>query len=145
MQQERQVQDWVCRRCPDQLQLQLPFALWPRKAIQMLVAQKCGVKLSIRGGEYLTRWGYTPQKQIRREVFYLPPYSPELNPYEYFNEDLKRDEYFNEDLKRAVHQDVAPKDAKQLKLIAQRHLRVIQRSRWRACNYFKHRDIRYAA
>ncbi len=63
--QERQVQDWVCRRCPDQLQL--PFALWTRKAIQRLIENKCGVRLSIRGvGEYLARWGYTPQKPLRR-------------------------------------------------------------------------------
>ena len=46
LQQERQIQDWVCRRCPDQLQL--PFALWTRKAIQMLIAEKCDLKLSIR-------------------------------------------------------------------------------------------------
>jgi transposase len=26
----------------------------------------------------------------RIEVFYLPPYSPELNPSEYFNGDLNR-------------------------------------------------------
>lgn len=268
LQQERQVQDWVCRRCPDQLQL--PFALWTRKAIQMLIAEKCDLKLSIRAvGEYLARWGYTPQKPIRRayerdegkvqawlredyprikrrakredaeiywgdetglrsdesrhrgyaprgrtplitvparrkslslisaitnqgkvrfmiypgalsaktlikfmsrllrdanrkvyfildnlnvhksgevrrwlaghakqiEVFYLPPYSPELNP----------DEYLNGDLKRAVHQDVAPRDAQELKTTAQQHLRVIQRSRRRVRNYFRHHAIRYAA
>ena len=76
--------------------------------------------------------------QVRREqieVFHLPPYSPELNP----------DEYLNGDLKRAVQQDVPPQDAQQLKLIAQRHLRVIQRSRRRVRNYFRHHAIRYAA
>jgi transposase len=62
---ERRVQDWVCKRCPDQLQL--PFALWTRKAVRELIAQKCGVRLSIRAvGEYLSRWGYTPQRPIRR-------------------------------------------------------------------------------
>lgn len=266
--QENQVQDWVCRRCPDQLQL--PFALWTRKAIQTLIEKKCGVTLSIRSvGEYLERWGYTPQKPIRRayerdeakvqawltqdyprikrrakregaeiywgdetglrsdesrhrgyaprgktpvitiparrksqslisaitnqgrvrfmvypgamspdlliefmrrlvkdagrkvflildnlnvhkakrvrawldehadeiEVFFLPPYSPELNP----------DEYLNGDLKRAVHQDVPPRDAHELRSTATKHLRAIQRSRHRVKRYFAHPSIRYAA
>ena len=75
------------------------------------------------------------ENRQRIEVFYLPPYSPELNP----------DEYLNGDLKRAVHQDVPPRDAQQLRLIAQRHLRVIQRSRPRVRNSFRHRAFRYAA
>jgi len=29
------------------------------------------------------------QKKAKIEVFYLPPYSPELNPDEYLNNDLK--------------------------------------------------------
>ena len=268
LQQEGKVQDWVCRRCPDQLQL--PFALWTRKAVRMLIAERFGVKLSIRAtGDYLARWGYTPQKAIRRAyerdeqrvaawlrqeypairkrakrenaeifwgdetglrsdesrhrgyaprgrtplvkiparrkslslipavtnhgkvgfmiypgglrpktlirfmsrlirdadrkvflildnlsvhksrevcrwldartdeiaVFFLPPYSPELNP----------DEYLNGDLKRAVHQDTPPRDAQALKATMQKHLRSIQRSRNRVRNYFKHPSIRYAA
>jgi transposase len=265
---EHRVQDWVCKRCPDQLQL--PFALWTRKAIQLLIAKRCGVKLSIRAvGEYLARWGYTPQKPIRRayeqdparvkhwldktypnirrrakaenaeiywgdetglrsdesrhrgyaprgrtpvvriparrksqslisaitnqgkvrfmvydgamapvllinfmqrlirdsgrkvylildnlgvhkakavrewlddhrdqiEVFFLPPYSPELNP----------DEYLNGDLKRAVHSDMPPRDAPQLRHIVRSHMRRIQRSHARVRSYFKHPSIRYAA
>lgn len=266
--QERQVQDWVCRRAPDQLQL--PFALWTRKAVQGLISEKCGVDLSIRSvGEYLERWGYTPQKPIRRayerdearvqewlqveypaikrqakrenaeiywgdetglrsdesrhrgyapkgktpivriparrkslslisaitnqglvrfmvypgamspdrliefmrrlikdaerkvilildnlnvhkakkvnawladrsdqiEVRFLPPYSPELNP----------DEYLNGDLKRAVHQDVPPKNADELRMTAKKHIRKIQRSRHRVTKYFSHPSIKYAA
>jgi transposase len=47
--------------------LQLPFALWTRVAIRELIRVRFGVKLSIRGvGEYLARWGYTPQKAARR-------------------------------------------------------------------------------
>ena len=60
-------------------------------------------------GEYLGRWGGTPQKPLKRayeqqpkavkawlgdradriEAFYLPSYSPELNPDERLNADLK--------------------------------------------------------
>jgi transposase len=268
LKQERQVQDWVCHRCPDQLQM--PFALWTRKAVQGLIELKLGICLSIRCvGEYLHRWGYTPQKPIRRayerdeakvktwleetypqikaqakrenaeiywgdetglrsdesrhrgyapkgktpvlkiparrkslslvsaitnqgkvrfmvypgamspelliefmrrlirdagrkvmlildnlnvhkakkvrswleerlgsiEVFFLPPYSPELNP----------DEYLNGDLKRAVQQDVPPKDAGELRQTARKHLRKIQRAKHRVQRYFVHPNIRYAA
>jgi transposase len=266
--QERQIHDWVCRRCPDQLQL--PFALWTRRAVQTLISRRFGVKLSIHAvGEYLARWGYTPQKPLKRayerdearvrqwlskefpaiarrakaeaaeinwgdetglrsdesrhrgyaprgqtpvvqvparrkslslisaitnqgkvrfmiypgaldarrlivfmhrltkdarrkvflildnlnvhksapvrawladhrddiEVFFLPPYSPELNP----------DEYLNGDLKRAVHQDVPPRDREELKATALGHLRRIQKSPGRVRRYFRHRSIRYAA
>jgi transposase len=268
MAQEKQVQDWICKRCPDQLQL--PFALWTRKAIQSLIKDRCRIRLSVRGvGEYLQRWGYTPQRPVRRayerdearvqawltqeyprikrqaqrenaeihwgdesglrsdesrhrgyaprgktpvvrlparrkslslisaitnqgkvrfmvypgalspdlliefmrrlvkdaerkvllildnlnvhkakkvrawlderseqiEVFFLPPYSPELNP----------DEYLNGDLKRAVHQDVPARDAGELRSLATKHLRAIQRSRHRVKRYFAHPSIRYAA
>ena len=89
--------------------------------------------LNVHKSRDVRQWLQVRREQI--EVFHLPPYSPELNP----------DEYLNGDLKRAVQQDVPPQDAQQLKLIAQRHLRVIQRSRRRVRNYFRHHAIRYAA
>ena len=52
-------------RCPDQLHL--PFALWTREAIGDLIAQRFGVKLSVWTiGRYLRKWGFTPQKPLRR-------------------------------------------------------------------------------
>jgi len=52
-------------KTPDQLKL--PFALWTRKAVQEAIAQHYGVKLPIRTvGEYLHRWGFTPQKPVKR-------------------------------------------------------------------------------
>jgi transposase len=48
-------------------QLKLPFALWTRKAVQEAIMQHHGVKLPIRTvGEYLSRWGFTPQKPVKR-------------------------------------------------------------------------------
>ena len=62
---ERVAQKLICGKFPDQLQL--PFALWTRVAIRELICVRFGVKLSVRGvGEYLARWGYTPQKAARR-------------------------------------------------------------------------------
>ncbi len=63
--EERRAQQWICGKCPDQLSL--PFALWTRSAIRELVRREFGIRLSIRGvGEYVARWGYTPQKAARR-------------------------------------------------------------------------------
>jgi len=52
-------------RCPEQLHL--PFALWTREAVQQLIAQRCGIDLSVwTVGRYLAKWGFTPQKPLRR-------------------------------------------------------------------------------
>lgn len=51
--------------CPEQMKL--PFVLWTREAVQMLIAHRCGLHLSIWTiGRYLARWGFTPQKPARR-------------------------------------------------------------------------------
>jgi transposase len=63
--QEAAIQRGITDRCPDQLKL--PFALWTREAVRQLIGQWCGVDLPIRTvGWYLKRWGFTPQKPVRR-------------------------------------------------------------------------------
>lgn len=63
--QERSIQRMLVEKTPDQLKL--PFALWTRKAVQEAIARDYGVKLPIRTvGEYLHRWGFTPQKPVKR-------------------------------------------------------------------------------
>lgn len=55
----------ISDRCPDQLKL--PFVLWTREAVQMLIQRRLGIRLSVwTVGRYLARWGFTPQKPIRR-------------------------------------------------------------------------------
>jgi len=52
-------------RCPDQLRL--PFALWTREAVQEVMAKRYGIRVSLwTVGRYLKRWGFTPQKPLRR-------------------------------------------------------------------------------
>src|SRR6516165_9295764 len=42
-------------------------ALWTRHAVRELIHQRVGIRLPIRTvGEYLRRWGYTPQKPVRK-------------------------------------------------------------------------------
>jgi len=48
-------------------QLKLPFYLWTREAVVQLIEQRFGIRLSIwTVGRYLSRWGFTPQKPVRR-------------------------------------------------------------------------------
>lgn len=68
-------------------------------------------------------------------VFYLPSYSPELNP----------DEYLNCDLKAAVHSGTPARSSEQLKIKTLRHMRKLQKIPARVAAYFKHKKIRYAA
>lgn len=266
--QEARALRWICGGCPDQLQL--PFALWTRRAVQELFRVRFGVRMPVRTvGLYLQRWGMTPQRPTRRayeqddaavarwlrveypkiarlarvegaeicwgdetglrsdesrhrgyaprgrtpvvrlparrsslsvisaitnqgtvrfmiypgalrpaillrflqrltrdqprriflildnlrvhkarvvrawvaqhatqvRLFFLPPYSPELNP----------DEYLNGDLKRGVHTGMPPRDAADLKRQTLSQLRRIQRSPSRVRAYFEHPAIQYAA
>lgn len=78
-------------------------------------------------------WLKEHQKMI--EVFYLPAYSPELNP----------DEYLNCDLKAGVHSGLPARNKNQLKSKASMHMKMLQRKPSRVKKYFKHEKIRYAA
>ena len=63
--QELHIQRQICKHRPEQLKL--TFALWTRAAVLLLVLQEFGIELPIRTmGEYLKRWGFTPQKPITR-------------------------------------------------------------------------------
>lgn len=76
--------------------------------------------------------------EVRRDkikLFFLPPYSPELNP----------DEYLNSDLKRAVHSAIPPTDKSELHRPALGQLRRSQKTPHRVRSYFGNSAVRYAA
>jgi transposase len=65
VEQEKQIQRLIRDKQPDQMKL--PFALWSRIAVQQLIQQLWAMRMPIRTvGEYLKRWGFTPQKPFRR-------------------------------------------------------------------------------
>lgn len=65
LEQEERIQQSIRDKCPEQLKL--PFALWTRIAVQQLIKRLFSIDMPIRTvGEYLKRWGYTPQKPLRR-------------------------------------------------------------------------------
>lgn len=65
LKEQRSICRLITDHCPDQLKL--PFYLWTREAVAHLIAQRCGVRLSVwTVGRLLARWGFTPQKPARR-------------------------------------------------------------------------------
>lgn len=63
--QEAEIQKLIADKMPDQLKM--PYALWSRPAVSTLIATRYGITLPVRTmGHYLKRWGFTPQKPIRR-------------------------------------------------------------------------------
>jgi transposase len=63
--QEKAMRQFIQDKTPDQLKL--PYALWTRAAVAQLIQERIGVKLAVRTiGKYLARWGFTPQKPMRK-------------------------------------------------------------------------------
>ena len=63
--QESAMRKFIQDKTPDQLKL--PYALWTRAAVAQLIQERIGVKLAVRTiGKYLARWGFTPQKPMRK-------------------------------------------------------------------------------
>jgi transposase len=81
--------------------------------------------------------GWLEKKEIKRklEVFWLPSYSPELNP----------DEYLNCDLKCGLSSKPAPRNEKQLRENVENHMNILQQNPERVAKYFKNENIQYAA
>jgi len=89
--------------------------------------------LRVHHSKFVKEWLEGHQQEI--ELFFLPSYSPELNP----------DEYLNCDLKAGVHSSTPAKSESELKKKAVSHLRMLQKRPQRVKKYFKHPKIRYAA
>ncbi|GBD90240.1 hypothetical protein BMS3Abin04_00957 [bacterium BMS3Abin04] len=86
--QEKQVQELIIDKMPDQLKL--PFALWTRRAIVELIKREFGIPIAIRTmGIYLGRWGFTAQK-------------PKKKAYEKNNEAVKK--WFEEEYPKIKEQ-----------------------------------------
>jgi transposase len=63
--QEIEVQKLIRDKTPDQIKM--PYALWSRTAVMELIGQRFKIKLPVRTvGTYLARWGFTPQKPIKK-------------------------------------------------------------------------------
>lgn len=127
--------------------------------MQALIEDIFKIVMPIRTvGDYLKKWGFTPQKPVKRahercdkkvkkvkewlskridkiEVFYLASYSPDLNP----------DEYLNRDLKSQLSKRPSRRKEGGFKAQAKTEMRRLQKSPKRAVKYFHSEKIKYAA
>jgi len=89
--------------------------------------------LSVHGAAAVDLW--LTGKKDRIEVFYLPKYSPERNP----------DEYLNCDVKVNINTDGLPKDREELRGKLHRFMQRLAKMPARIASYFEHKYIAYAA
>lgn len=65
------IREQIVERSPQQMKL--AFALWTRRAVQGLIEERFRVRLQERLiGKYLKRWGFTPQRPLRRALEQRP-------------------------------------------------------------------------
>lgn len=89
--------------------------------------------LTVHHGKIVREWCEMNKDKI--ELFFLPAYSPEKNP----------DEYLNCDLKRGLSDRPSPKDAETLTGNVKDHMEMLRTQPERVKSYFKHSEIAYAA
>ena len=89
--------------------------------------------LRVHHSKTVKKWVKNHSKQI--ELFYLPSYSPQLNP----------DELLNCDLKAGVHSGPPARNEKQLKDKIKSHMFMLQKRPARVRKYFEHKPVSYAA
>ena len=87
--------------------------------------------LRVHHGKLVQQWLSEHQNEI--EVFYTSPYSPEINP----------DEYLNHNLKQSVHSGKLPHDKNDLKTKTHSFMRTLQKNPEKVCKLFDHRKLGY--
>jgi transposase len=90
-------------------------------------------RLPVHRGRAVQDW--LAERRSRIEVFHLPAYSPELNP----------DEGLNADLKQAVPRKAPARSREALKRNLISHMRQLSKLPQRVRSYFRHPTFRYAA
>ena len=89
--------------------------------------------LRIHHAKLVKAWVEEHKEKIA--LFYLPAYSPDLNP----------DEYLNNDFKRNVNAKHIPINKKELAQNTENFMSMLSKDSQRVANYFKHEKIAYAA
>ena len=89
--------------------------------------------LRVHHAKIVMAWVEEHLEQI--ELFYLPAYSPELNP----------DEYLNNDFKRNVNKEHIPTNKEELKVNTEKFMQKLEKNPEHVASYFQHEKIAYAA
>ena len=78
---------------------------------------------------------WVAERQAQIELFYLPSYSPQLNP----------EERLNADLKQQMGKRVPVRTKLKLREAANQHMTILEQNPERVMSYFQDRRVRYAA
>lgn len=89
--------------------------------------------LRVHHSKIVKQWAEEHKDHI--ELFFLPSYSPEKNP----------DEYLNCDLKQGLSMKPSPRNQEKLSENLKDHMDMLQNNPQRVKKYFQHEDIQYAA
>ena len=89
--------------------------------------------LRVHHAKVVQQWIGEHKKQI--ELFFLPAYSPDLNP----------DEYLNQDYKKNANKNNVPTTKSQLEKNTKAYMESLQINPEKVVNFFKHPSIAYAA
>lgn len=87
--------------------------------------------LRVHHGKMVQKWLSEHADQI--EVFYTSPYSPEINP----------DEYLNHNLKQSVHSGLLPHNTADLTKKTHSFMRTLQKNPEKVRKLFKHKNLTY--
>ncbi len=89
--------------------------------------------LKVHHSKIVSKWVEENKKAI--ELFFLPSYTPEKNP----------DEYLNCDLKLSLAKNPSPKTKKALETNLKSHMDMLVKNEKRVKSYFNHPEVKYAA
>jgi transposase len=87
--------------------------------------------LKVHHGKIVKAWLDEHKTEI--EVFYIPPYSPELNP----------DEYLNHALKLHVHSGIRPGSKQEIRDKTHKFMHRLTYYTEEVCAFFRHSNVRY--
>jgi transposase len=91
--------------------------------------------LRVHHSKIVKEWLEKEEVKNKITVYYLPAYSPEKNP----------DEYLNCDLKQGLSAKPSAKNESKLKENLKNHMEMLAQNPDRVIKYFRHPDIQYAA
>jgi transposase len=134
-QQEALVRRLIIDKTPDQLQM--PCAVWTRAAVAQIIERPFGIRMAVRTmGLYLARWGFTPQKPMKKACEQSP-----ASVRKWLDEDCRA---IADDIKQAVTTQAPARTKLQGVKAAAGHLRSAQRQPERIRKYFEHGPVRCA-
>ena len=87
--------------------------------------------LKVHHGKLVGKWLEQHTNEI--ELFFIPPYSPEANPDEYLNHNLKQD----------IHSGLIPHTQKQIQTKTEKFMDGLQKNPEKVMNLFKHPKLKY--